>query len=120
MINKIFCCSLLSCERPHQLNRCPQLVQRRNWKHIDVIQIQNALVSIVGLAGPGGHDQQDSILAPGNRLDSRVDGVDLVVAGGLAAAVVVVALKDDLLRRPKSTANGCFLKGEGVGGYGWT
>ena len=51
----------------------------------------------VGLAGAGRHDEQDAVLALGDGLDRRVDGVDLVVARGLAAAVVVVVLKDDLL-----------------------
>ena len=52
----------------------------------------------VGLAGAGRHDEQDAVLALGDGLDRRVDGVDLVVARGLAAAVVEIVLKDDLLR----------------------
>ena len=51
----------------------------------------------VGLAGAGRHDEQDAVLALGDGLDRRVDGVDLVVARGLAAAVVEIVLKDDLL-----------------------
>ena len=51
----------------------------------------------VGLAGAGRHDEQDAILALGDGLDRGVDGVDLVVARGLAAAVVEIVLKDDLL-----------------------
>ena len=56
----------------------------------------------VGLAGAGRHDQQDAVLALGNRFDRGVDGVDLVVARRLAAAVVEVILQDDLLLRPAS------------------
>ena len=51
----------------------------------------------VGLAGAGRHDEQDAVLALGDGLDGGVDGVDLVVARRLAAAVVEVVLKDDLL-----------------------
>ena len=51
----------------------------------------------VGLAGAGGHDQQDAVLPLGDGFDGRVDGVALVVARLLAAAVVVVVLQDDLL-----------------------
>ena len=51
----------------------------------------------VGLAGAGGHDQQDAVLALGDGLDGGVDGVALVVARRLAAAVVEVVLEDDLL-----------------------
>ena len=54
----------------------------------------------VGLAGAGGHDEQDAVLALGDGFDRRVDGVDLVVARGLAAAVVEVVLQDDLLPPP--------------------
>ena len=52
----------------------------------------------VGLAGAGRHDEQNAVLALGDGLDRGVDGVDLVVAGRLAAAVVEVVLEDDLLR----------------------
>ena len=51
----------------------------------------------VGLAGACGHDEQDAVLALGNGLDRRVDGIGLVVARGLAAAVVKIVLQDDLL-----------------------
>ena len=51
----------------------------------------------VGLAGAGRHDQQHAVLALGNRFDGGVDGIALVVAGRLAAPVVEVVLKDDLL-----------------------
>ena len=40
----------------------------------------------VGLAGAGGHDQQDAVLAAGDGLDRAVDGDELVVAGRLAAS----------------------------------
>ena len=50
----------------------------------------------VGLAGAGGHHQQDAVAALGDGLDRRVDGVDLIVARGFAAAVVVIVLKNDL------------------------
>ena len=56
----------------------------------------------VGLAGAGGHDEQDAVLALGDGFDGRVDGVALVVARLLAAAVVEVVLKDDLLLRRAS------------------
>ena len=55
----------------------------------------------VGLAGAGGHDEQDAVLAAGDGIDRAVDGDELVVAGRLAGAVVVVVLRGDgfLLRR---------------------
>ena len=37
----------------------------------------------VGLAGAGGHDEQDSVLALGNRFYRGIDGIGLVVAGRL-------------------------------------
>ena len=49
----------------------------------------------VGLAGAGGHHQQDAVLALGDGLDRRVDRDALVVARLFAAAVVVVVLEDD-------------------------
>ena len=49
----------------------------------------------VGLAGAGGHDEQDAVLALGDGLDGGVDGVALVVARLLAAAIVEVVLEDD-------------------------
>ena len=79
-------------------------------QHVAVGEEQDALLAAglpqppddleggVGLAGAGRHDEQDAVLALGDGLDRRVDGVDLVVARGLAAAVVEVVLKDDLLR----------------------
>ena len=51
----------------------------------------------VGLAGAGGHDEQDAVLALGDGLDGLVDGDALVVARLLAAAVVEVVLKNDPL-----------------------
>ena len=50
----------------------------------------------VGLAGAGGHDQQDAVLALGDGFDGCVDGIALVIARGLAAAVVEVVLQDNL------------------------
>ena len=50
----------------------------------------------VGFARAGGHDEQDAVLALGDGLDGGVDGVDLVIARRLAAAVVVIVLEDDL------------------------
>ena len=44
------------------------------------------------LARARGHDQQDAVLPLGDGLDGRVDGVDLVVARCLAAAVLEVVL----------------------------
>ena len=52
----------------------------------------------VGLAGAGRHDQQNAVLALGDGLDRGVDGVDLIVARRLAAAVVEIILEDDLSR----------------------
>ena len=49
----------------------------------------------VGLAGAGGHDEQDAVLAARNGLDRAVDGDLLVVARRFAGAVVVVFLRDD-------------------------
>jgi hypothetical protein len=56
----------------------------------------------VGLARAGRHDQQNPVLALGDGLDRRVDGIHLIVARGLAAAVVVVVLKNDLLGRRRA------------------
>ena len=69
----------------------------------------------VGLAGAGRHDQQDAVLALGDGLDGRVDGVDLVVARRLAAAVVVVVLKDDLLGVRRQALPGAIARPE-IGG----
>ena len=49
----------------------------------------------VRLSRAGRHDQQDAVGALGDRFDGGVDGVDLVVARRLAAAIVVVVLEDD-------------------------
>ena len=51
----------------------------------------------VGLAGAGRHDEEHAVLSLGDGLDGGVDGVDLVVARGLAAAVIEVILEDDVL-----------------------
>ena len=52
----------------------------------------------VGLARSGGHDEQDARDALGDGLDRGVDGIDLVVARRLAAAIVEVILQDDRFR----------------------
>ena len=49
----------------------------------------------VGLARAGRHDEQDAVLALGDGLDRRIDGIALVVARRLAAAVIEVVLQDD-------------------------
>ena len=49
----------------------------------------------VGLACSRGHDEKDTVAASGDGRDGRVDGVDLVVARRLAAAIVKIVLKDD-------------------------
>ena len=78
----------------------------------------------VGLAGAGRHDEQDAVLALGDGLDRRVDGVDLVVARRLAAAVVVVVLEDDLLGLGRQALPGAVAgpevgrRGKGVEGEG--
>src|SRR5258705_5183979 len=51
----------------------------------------------IGLAGAGRHDEQDAVAAFGDGLNRSVNGVDLVVAWGFAAAVVEIVLKYDLL-----------------------
>ena len=53
----------------------------------------------VGLAGPGSHDQQDSVLAAGDGLHRAIDGNHLVVAGCHAPSVVVIGLFSDSLGR---------------------
>ncbi|MDT4838060.1 hypothetical protein FQZ97_718060 [compost metagenome] len=50
----------------------------------------------VGLAGAGGHHQQDAILATRHRLDGAVDGIHLVVAWHAPGAVVVIRRLDPL------------------------
>jgi hypothetical protein len=45
---------------------------------------QSGLESGVGLTGAGGHDQQDAVLALGDGLYRRVDGVALALARLLA------------------------------------
>ena len=51
----------------------------------------------VGLAGAGRHDQQHAVVALGNGLNRGVDRVHLIITRGLAAAVVEIVLKHDLL-----------------------
>ena len=71
----------------------------------------------VGLAGAGGHDEQDAVLALGDGLDRRVDGVALVVARRLAAAVVEVILQDDLFRLGRQALPGAVARPQ-FGGRG--
>ena len=77
-------------------------------QHVAVGQEQDALLAAglpeppddlergVGLAGARRHDQQDAVAVPGDRLDGGVDGIDLVVARGLAGTAVEIVLEDDL------------------------
>ena len=58
-------------------------------------QAPNDLERGVGLAGAGGHDQQDAILLMRDGLDHLVDGVQLVVARRLARGIGVVVLGYD-------------------------
>ena len=51
------------------------------------------LKSGVGLASARGHDQQHPVTTVGDGLDRSVDGVELIVAWGLAAAVVEIVLQ---------------------------
>src|SRR5690606_13698729 len=60
----------------------------------------------VGLSGARRHDEQHAILPLRYSLDRGVDRVDLIVARRLAAAVVVVILKDDPLRVAVETLPG--------------
>ena len=53
----------------------------------------------VGLAGAGGHHEQDAVLAAGDGLDGAIDGDELVVARRFAGAVVVVVLRGDRFLR---------------------
>ncbi len=77
-------------------------------QHVAVGEEQDALLAArlpqapddlkrrVGLAGAGRHDQQHAVAALGDGLDRGVDGVHLIIARGLAAAVVEIVLKHDL------------------------
>ena len=51
----------------------------------------------VGLAGTRRHDEQHAVAALGDGLDRGVDGVDLIIARRLVAAVGEIVLKDNLL-----------------------
>ena len=70
------------------------------------------LKSRVSLARASRHDEKDPVLPLGDRLDSGVDGIALVVAGRLAAAVVVVVLKDEGFRLRHETLPGAILSPE--------
>ena len=80
------------------------------------------LESGVGLAGTSGHHQQNAVLPPGYGLDGAIDGVELVIAGTLAAGVHVVVLGDNLLGRVIQPLPGAVTlpklirRGEGVQG----
>ncbi len=50
-----------------------------------------------GLAGAGGHHQENTILTPSNGLHGRVDGQQLVIAWCLVAAVAVVILSNEIV-----------------------
>ena len=52
----------------------------------------NDLKCRVGLAGAGGHHEQDTILAAGDGIDRAIDGDRLVVTGCFSGAVVVIVL----------------------------
>ena len=64
----------------------------------------------VGLAGAGRHDQQDAIPALGDGLDRGVDGIDLIVARGLVAAVVEIVLQDDLFGLRRQSLPGAIAR----------
>ena len=96
-------------ELRHRRAERPEVVHHRLVdQHVAVGEEQDALLAArlpqppddlergVGLAGAGRHDEQDAVLPFANGLDRRVDGVALVVARRLAAAVVEVVLQDDL------------------------
>ncbi len=92
-------------------------------------QAPDDLESGVGLAGAGGHDEEDPVLPLGNGFDGLVDGDALIVTRLLATAVLEVVLEEDflLLRgqafpctvfRPK--VFGCREGVEGQLGFGLT
>ena len=103
-------------------------------QHVAVGQEQDALFAArlpqppddleggVGLAGSGGHDQQDAVAALGDGLDGGVDGVDLIVARRLAAAVVEIVLKNDFLGLGRQALPGAIARPQviwrrkGIGG----
>ena len=66
----------------------------------------------IGLAGAGRHDQEEPVLALSDGFDRGVDGVDLVVARPLAAAVVVVVLEDHLLCLGRQALPGSVFRPE--------
>jgi len=74
----------------------------------------------VGFAGSRRHDKQNAVASFGDGFDGGVDGIDLIVARGFAAAIVKIILKDDGLffggqAFPRAIA--CpqvFWRGEGI------
>ena len=52
----------------------------------------------IGLTRPGRHDEQNAALSCGDRLDRAIDGLGLIVAGLLAARVLVIGLEHQRLR----------------------
>ena len=91
-------------------------------QHVAVGQEQDALFAAclpqppddlkggVGLACSRGHDQQDPVTALGDGLDCGVDGVDLIVARRLAAAVVEIVLKNDFLGLGRQALPGAIAR----------
>jgi hypothetical protein len=55
------------------------------------------LESGVGLAGAGGHNEEDPILPLGNGFDGLIDGDTLIITRLLATAVVEVVLEEEFL-----------------------
>ena len=95
-------------ELGHRRAKWPEVVDHGLVdQHVAVGQKQDALLAArlpkppddlergVGLAGACRHDQQYAVAALGDGLDGCVDGVDLVVAWGLATAAVEIVLEDD-------------------------
>ncbi len=72
----------------------------------------------VGLAGAGGHDEQDAVLPLGDGFDGLVDGDALVVARLLAAAVLEVVLEDDFLPAPGPGLSRRGISPKGASGVG--
>ena len=96
-------------------------------QHVAIGQEQDALLAPglpkppddlergVGLARAGRHDQQDAVAALGDRLDGGVDGVDLVVARSLAAAIVEIVLEDDGLGLGRQPLPGAIARPQVAG-----
>ena len=79
--------------------RRDQYASRIRWPEregADRARTATVLRTCLRFAVSRGHDQKDAILTLGNRLYCCVNGVALVVARRLPAAVVEVILEDDL------------------------